>query len=493
MTGKTLTTATGSGTKSSRFLQESLASVLTMGAVLFLLGALVTQQFALNNRATGYGLIAGAISLAVIVASLVRFRRRLSLPDRLLRQLSSFGLESSASVQALHPLLERNPASNGWNRLIETCADRVQDETIERRLARSRTDGGSERFARALRSLPEGLAITDQHGGITYKNNAWCQTLGKAAEAASSMADTIALQLDAAAFSNWEGVKNRVLEGTRPNKWEMHRGSSVHEGVLRLERTPLDGRAGEQTGFVWTLRDITQSALAREAHEQFLSSATHELRTPLTNIRAYSESLIEMKDISADQQKDFFNVIHTESGRLGRLLNQLLDIQQLEAGSMTISVSKFDVQRMAQELSEHVDPLIRAKNLSFVCRIAPDVKTIQADKEKIISGMVNLLGNAIKYTPAGGEVRLLVEQAEGHVVLAVEDTGIGISEEELPKIFDRFYRCDDARVSDLEGNGLGLSFTMEVARLHNGELTVDSQLNSGSRFTLKLPLAIQHG
>ena len=143
---------------------------------------------------------------------------------------------------------------------------------------------------------------------------------------------------------------------------------------------------------------------------------------------------------------------------------------------------------MVKEVQDHINPLVGDKDLKLVCRIAPSLKTIHADKEKLTSCLVNLLGNAVKYTPDGGEVRLIADQQESHVSISVEDTGIGIAEEELDKIFERFYRCHDDRVSELEGNGLGLSFCMEVARLHGGELTVESQLNEGSRFTLRIPL-----
>ncbi len=466
---------------------DALATVATVGTLLFLIGVLFTQQFD-DRSSQPYLLMLGVLGLVLSALAVARLRKRLSFTDSLERQLVAFSANKPELESSLHEVLDSSPVSAGWNTLVTRFTNKIDDEEIERRLGTEQQNAGTGKLARALRSIPEGMAISDSLGTVTYRNKAWCGILGE--QDIESELDLLT-SLQAALFTNWEEVRDRILDGVRPSKWELTRGKMIHDGVLRLERTPMNGRNGEQPGFVWTLKDVTQNALARESHEQFLSSATHELRTPLTNIKAYSESLIEMDDITPTQQKEFFNVIHSEAERLGRLLNQLLDIQQLEAGSMTITVGKFDVHRMAHELKEHIEPLTKEKKIQFHCRIAPDLRTIEADKEKIISCMVNLLGNAVKYTPAGGEVRLIAEHSEGSIFLSVEDTGIGIAEAELGKIFERFYRCNDDRVAELEGNGLGLAFAMEVARLHNGDIIVDSQINAGSRFSLKLPLAIE--
>lgn len=469
------------------FLREFQLTLLTEGFVLLLVGALLAELL-LSTNPVPYAWVAAGAGILVAIGAAIRLRRKLGLTTRLQRQLSRLADDPQNPTTALHSVLERSKPAEGWNHLVETFTNIQIEQQLERRLASVPQNSGNERFARALRSIPEGLAITDLEGNLSYTNSAWSNTLNSKQDNDQATLAGIVAVVQSADFANWDTVESRLLEGTRPNKWELQRGATIHDGVLRLERTPLDGREGEQPGFVWTLRDITQTALARDAHEQFLSSATHELRTPLTNIRAYSESLIEMEDISKEQQREFFNVIYSEAGRLSRLLNQLLDIQQLEAGSMTVNVARFDIHRMIHEIKEHIDPLIQEKKLNFTARIAPDIKSINADKEKLTSCLVNLMGNAIKYTPEGGDVSLFAEQSEGVLSISVEDTGIGIEEAEQAKIFDRFYRCSDERVVQLEGNGLGLAFSQEVARMHSGEIKVESQLNVGSRFTLALPL-----
>ncbi len=478
--------------KRSRSLyREALHTLVLSGAVLFVLGLLASQSFA-HQQIVQLLLVAGSLAGGLLLAlHMARFRTRLCAAETLEQQLRSVGNEdSAATVQQLYPLAHRSLVSQGWNRMVRLVQDRSLDQSIERRLQSKQSGRKTERFARAIRSMPDGIATSDAQGGLSYANPAWLNLMNLDGESEPQLSGTtIADCLNHWGVSNWSDVQPQLLKGTRPRTFVLHQGTATHHGVLQLSRLPLEGRVDEAEGFLWTLKDITQQSLANEAHEQFLSSATHELRTPLTNIRAYTESLLEIENISPDQQREFFNIINSEAGRMGRLLNQLLDIQQLEAGSMTVRIAAFDVLRMMQEIQEHITPLLREKQLKLNCRIAPSLKTIHADKEKVTSCLVNLLGNAIKYTPAGGEIRLMAEQMETHLAIAVEDTGIGIAEEELPKIFERFYRCQDERVNDVEGNGLGLAFCMEVARLHGGELAVDSQLNKGSRFTLSLPLA----
>lgn len=468
--------------------RDGLATLLVIGLSLSSVGFVVAQWQPDQATSTWLTLsLVLAVGLAVSLAA-QRILRAMRAADALTARLNLF--EQSSKLDALTPIFDASSMGRGWNRLVEVIGKQQLDARVERRLADAVGNVSGERFARALRSISEGLAISDRYGKLNYANPAWLSLSGGSVETAEELVgQTLTAHLAQCGYRNWEEISAALLEGTRPVRWELLLGNATADGVLLLSRLPLEGRMHETEGFVWSLRDTTQNALAHEAHKSFLAAATHELRTPLTNIKAYSESLLEMDEIPRSQQQEFYNVIHSEAERLGRLLNQLLDIQQLEAGSMTVNTSTFDIQRMLQEVEAQIQPLLNEKQLQFVSRIAPDIKTLQADKEKVISCLLNLLGNAIKYTPDGGEISLIAEQLESSVSISVEDTGIGIAEDQLPHIFDRFYRCQDERVSDTEGNGLGLAFAMEVARLHHGEVRVESQLNVGSRFTLRLPLA----
>ena len=193
-------------------------------------------------------------------------------------------------------------------------------------------------------------------------------------------------------------------------------------------------------------------------------------------------------DIDVEQQKQFFNTINDEATRLARFVDELLNVSQMESGAMSLARHETDTQRLIEEVIEHVRPEIDRKQIDFERLLPPKLPKLNVDKDKVTAALVNLLGNATKYTPKDGRVRLRVESAPGEIRFHVDDSGIGIAEAELPRVFEKFFRSDDGRVREVTGTGLGLAFTQEVARLHGGKVTVHSELNKGTQFTLTLPV-----
>jgi signal transduction histidine kinase len=242
---------------------------------------------------------------------------------------------------------------------------------------------------------------------------------------------------------------------------------------------------------VWSVRDTTQQKLADQMRDQFVNMATHELRTPLTNLKALAEILAESRVTDVDQQKKFCNTINEEVARLARFVDDLLQLSRMEAGSTVLQQQLTDMERLFSDVVNKVRPQMEQKRIAFEVDVPPKLPELVADKDKITVALVNLLGNAAKYTREGGRVRLHVEVAETALRIDVEDTGMGISVEELPKIYDKFFRSADPRVREERGSGLGLSLTNEIVRLHGGKLTVNSELNKGSTFTVTLPLSAE--
>jgi signal transduction histidine kinase len=280
-----------------------------------------------------------------------------------------------------------------------------------------------------------------------------------------------------------------------PSVWEsrlsydLMLGDNLAAGVLRIVRTPLAGEAFGPKSTLWTIRDVTQQKLADEMRNQFVATATHELRTPLTTITAYAELLSAEDTLDLEKQKGFCNIIYAEASRLSRFVDQLLNVNQMEAGALSIARHETDLERLAGDVAENVRSQAVQKKLEFDTKLPAKTPKLCVDKDKLAASLVNLLGNAIKYTPAGGKVTLSVEVAAEHLHFHIDDTGIGIAAHELPRLSEKFFRSTDARVRQITGTGLGLAFAQEVARLHGGRLTVSSELNKGSRFTLTLPLA----
>lgn len=459
-----------------------------MGLVTFCSGWLAARAWLDDSEAAWITPTAVGLAVSLMLVVLSSLASRLALADFLERQLCGLASATHGTVnlEALELILPRSSATQGWNALVGAARDRIADQALERREAVGIKDPMHEQLVRGLRSLPDGLAITDRQGMLQYCNLAWNLLAGLPADE-DILAKPLIESLHMERFVDGAEQAAAILSGNGPLTLKLQLTNDIADGVLQLSRVPLDGRVQDSAGFVWQLRDVTQQSLANQSHEQFLGSATHELRTPITNIRAYAESLADMENATPEQRRGFFNVITNEAIRLGRLLDDLLNLQQLQAGSMTLQSANFDVQRMLHEVEGHIQPLVEERGLKLVSRIAPNVKPIYADKEKLTACLINLLGNAVKYT-LEGEIRLIAEQVPGALVISVEDTGIGIASENLPKLFDRFFRCADERVQQVEGNGLGLAFAREVVALHNGQLTVESELNQGSRFTIRIPL-----
>jgi signal transduction histidine kinase len=258
--------------------------------------------------------------------------------------------------------------------------------------------------------------------------------------------------------------------------------------VIRVARHPicLVGGSHQET-HVWIIRDVTQQKMAEEMRDSFVDTATHELRTPLANIKAYAETLALADMIDVEQQKQFLNTINSEATRLARFVDDLLSVSSMEVGSMALNKQVTDLHRMLNEVLAKVKPQVEEKRLAFEVTIPEKLPEPKIDKDKIATVLVNLLGNAIKYTPAGGRVAFRVHATEQNLEISVEDTGVGIAEHELSRVFEKFFRSEDSRVQEQKGTGLGLALVQEVVRLHGGRVTVESEIDKGSTFQIVMP------
>ena len=189
-----------------------------------------------------------------------------------------------------------------------------------------------------------------------------------------------------------------------------------------------------------SIRDVTQQKLAEEMRDQFVDTATHELRTPLANIKAYAETLALADVIDVEQQKQFLNTINSEATRLARFVDDLLSVSSMELGSLSLNKQVTDLRRMLNEVLAKIRPQIEEKQLTFEVALPEKMPEPELDKDKIATVLVNLLGNAVKYTPAGGRVTFRVNITDQQIEISVEDTGVGIAADELPKVFDKFFR-----------------------------------------------------
>jgi PAS domain S-box-containing protein len=430
--------------------------------------------------------------LLLMVIGAITLRRTLRPVTAIEEQLQRAAVAPSLSGEDLRPVRTPSPVGVGWDRLVESFRNHSRRADFNTRLNQALEGYRQKKLEQILNSLSDGVAVTDGDGAVTFANKALVALLGMAASEEAMYGETMEECLALESL----GTQARQLRDPgfrgRTVVVEMWRSGDMSQGVLRIARSPLcpaEGDAGE--GHVWSIRDVTQQKLADQMRDQFVNAATHELRTPLANIKAYAEtlSLSEMMDV--EQQKSFCNTIDEEVTRLALFVDDLLQLSRMEVGSTSLNRQVTDMDRLVRETIDKVRPQMKRKNITFEAKMPGKLPELVVDKDKLTVALVNLLGNAAKYTPENGRVELHVEVTEKTVRIDVEDTGMGISVEELPKVFDKFFRSSDPRVHEQTGSGLGLSLANEIVRLHGGKLTVHSELNKGSKFTIILPMLLE--
>jgi heavy metal sensor kinase len=242
---------------------------------------------------------------------------------------------------------------------------------------------------------------------------------------------------------------------------------------------------GQLVGVLNSLLSRLEGAFAQT--RQFTADAAHELRTPLAVLRCGMEVAMT-RARRAEEYQEALAASVAEVSRLSRVVDDLFSLARADAGSQEFTRERVDLGELLREVYEQAELMAEAKGLRVSLRTNSDV-SVRGDRPRLKQLLLNLVDNAVKYTPAGGAVRLTVERAERRAEVSVADTGIGIPAEALPHIFARFYRVDKARSLDEAGGGLGLSICQWVARAHGGEITVRSRLGSGSTFIVSLPVS----
>jgi len=277
-----------------------------------------------------------------------------------------------------------------------------------------------------------------------------------------------------------------ILALRRPNYVEDE--LVVGERNLELYLAPFSDH--EQGGVLIMLHDVTEQHRNEERRKEFVANVSHELRTPLTNVRSYAETLRDAAgDIPQDTANCFLDIITTETDRMTHIVQDLLTLSRLDAGNAELVLSRFP-------FGEAIESVVRSSALSAKQRgheltyLPPEsLPLIVGDRSRLEQVMMNILGNAIKYTPDGGHIRITAGAGEDTVWMEVWDDGIGIPEKDRSHIFDRFYRVDKARSRESGGTGLGLSIAKEIVDRHHGSLSLPPHEGPGTTIHLTLPIA----
>ncbi len=248
-------------------------------------------------------------------------------------------------------------------------------------------------------------------------------------------------------------------------------------------------RDGVADGAVLVFHDITDIRRLETIRRDFVANVSHELRTPLANIKGYGETLLEGAIDDKENAHDFLRIIYSESDRLAKLVDDLLELARLESGKTDLLLKACRIDEIYNWVVTGLKIQAMDKSINIQCEIPADLPQVNGDSSAIAQIFLNLIENAIKYNNPGGEVIISAKDLGPFIEISVCDNGIGIPADDLPRIFERFYRVDKARSRELGGTGLGLSIVKHLVQAHGGEVSVQSQLGRGTIFRFTLPKA----
>ena len=340
----------------------------------------------------------------------------------------------------------------------------------------------ASRFEGVFENMVEGVVVTASNSQILMVNPAFERILAiPASEAVGNrlgivVRETAIHQLVEEVFR----TRNRVMRelGYRS------RGAAKVLNVVATISEPRDG-SGKSYG-IFLFYDMTTIRGLERIRKDFVANVSHEIRTPLTSIRGYAEALSDGALADPELAKSFLGIISTSADRLSRLVNDLLELSRLESGTVDLRLSPIEMGALADRLREEFSDRLSRKEMRLEADFSRPF-TFISDDSLLHLVLVNLLDNAIKYSSPGSSVRLGAAMDDEGIQIDVEDRGMGIPEEELPRIFERFYRVDRSRSPAVPGTGLGLSIVRHVMTLLSGRVTVRSALGKGTTVSLHLP------
>ena len=335
-----------------------------------------------------------------------------------------------------------------------------------------------------LRAMQDGLLVVDKSLRVTLVNQAFRKLFGL---------PEISLEaplLDVVRDATVAWLIEETLRTGKVMQSELIRADSKtnSERDVEISAVPIKDDADLTTGAVVLFHDITQLKQTDKVRRDFVANVSHELRTPLSILRGYIETLLDNPQTSDKELSRILRVMERHSKRLGLLVDDLLTLAHLESRSAGLQFSAVQLAELFQSVIRDWEKKLAEKQLKVVVDLSPDARTIRADETRLHEVLYNLLDNALKYSRENGEIRLRAVQRGPEIVLSVTDNGIGISKDDLPRIFERFYRADKARSRELGGTGLGLAIVKHIAQLHGGRVEAESELGKGTTIRVSLPV-----
>lgn len=344
-------------------------------------------------------------------------------------------------------------------------------------------DGERNKLKTIFLYLTDGVAAFDREAKLLHFNRTAEQMLGAKWQEGENTFQDVFEQIEIAdtfeAAKTLQGGKYLILE------------RSINEKVLRLHIASFQIGTGEQSessGVIVVIHDITEQQQLEKARREFIANVSHELRTPLTNIKSYTETVLDDKEISREMTEKFLHIVEGETDRMIRIVKDLTVLSRLDNNKMDWNKETFSAAELVERICDSMALEAKGRGQVLTKTIDPSVDKMTGDRAKIEQVLINVVSNAIKYTPDGGKVEVDATVHRGKIYIKVSDSGIGIAKKDLKRVFERFYRVDKARSREMGGTGLGLAIAKEIVEAHHGKIAITSDEGKGTQVIIQLPL-----
>jgi PAS domain S-box-containing protein len=383
-------------------------------------------------------------------------------------RISAGDLASRATVASRD---EIGNLAAAFNRMADQLSQKLDALTEER-----------TKIEAIISSMSDAVVATDGAGRLLLLNGAARDLLGlRPDDAGRPAADALG------DHAVWRALDHTARRGTDAAE-EFTLGSGAHERLFHLNATPLRAAGGRNAGAVAVVRDVTEFRRAERLRRDLTANVSHELRTPLTSIKGFTETLLA--GAAADEQacRRFLTIIDAEATRLMTLVDDLMALSRLESRAEPMELGPVRLDALVEEAASRLRPQAAQHHIALRTAAA-GTPVVTADADRILQVLTNLIDNAIKFTPEGGAVEVTLREDGADAVVSVTDSGRGIPPDDLPRIFDRFYRVERSRSREAGGSGLGLAIAKHIVDAHGGRIMVTSRPGAGSTFSVALPLA----
>lgn len=357
---------------------------------------------------------------------------------------------------------------------INTLARNMSEYSIQERMQR-------EQLTTIIENTDNGIVLIDEKGYIHLVNRKFIKIYGKTMKDYRGylyydvLEEEVFHETVQKAFLYEENVKNEFTHVVETEKL-----------YYQIIGVPIFNEKNRLKGAVLVIHDITELKKLELMRKDFVANVSHELRTPITSIRGFAETLLEEDLKNKEAAKEFLTIIYNESDRMQLLIEDLLTLSRLEQENFQLVVNDINTEELLKVIIPAYQMKAMKKKISISFSVEEDLH-FKADKEKVKQIIINLLDNAIHYTQEKGQVSLTINSSKEFVHIKVSDTGMGIENSVLPRIFERFYRVDKARSRNTGGTGLGLAIVKHIVDVHDGKINIDSEINKGTNIHIYLP------